>query len=308
MQKLSEKEFKIKLQNIFPDLKIISNYINSSIHIIIEDSIGIRYRVQPSNLIYGKHKPTIISAIDKNKAFITRANIIHKNRYNYDKCIYKNNRTKIKIKCKKCNKYFEQQPDVHLLGQGCKKCGFDKRRKALKKSVETFIKDAEKIHDFRYNYSNSVYTNAYTKVEIFCNTCNHTFYQKPNNHLSGQGCPKCALLNKGWSKKDWENMGLRSKVFDSFKLYIIKCWSDDEEFFKIGKTFSKLQYRFHHYRKLPYNWKIITIIEGNANYISDLETKLIIKNMKYNYKPKKHFYGFNECFYKLNLNNYCLKE
>ena len=48
---------------------------------------------------------------------------------------------------------------------------------------------------------------------------------------------------------DWTNAAINSKSFESFKVYIIRCYNDNEEFIKIGRTFSKLKKRFCSGRK-----------------------------------------------------------
>lgn len=63
-----------------------------------------------------------------------------------------------------------------------------------RKSNLQFIRDARAIHGDRFEYL-SPYQTAVKKVEIFCNTCFHTFAQTPNSHLGGQGCPQCARAN-----------------------------------------------------------------------------------------------------------------
>lgn len=51
------------------------------------------------------------------------ASNIHKNIYNYDKSKYITNRTKIEIKCIKCNYNFEQRPTDHISKKyGCPNC------------------------------------------------------------------------------------------------------------------------------------------------------------------------------------------
>src|SRR5690606_15894237 len=92
------------------------------------------------------------------------------------------------------------------------------------------------------------------------------FSQVSSNHLSGQGCPKCGafLISRsqkktptGWSIKQWENKASQSKNFDSFKVYIIKCWNDDETFYKIGRTFMSVKKRFCSKKTMPYNYEIL---------------------------------------------------
>ena len=53
-----------------------------------------------------------------------------------------------------------------------------------------FIIKAQKIHSTLYDYSKVQYINAKTKVCIICPE-HGEFWQLPNNHLQGKGCPKC---------------------------------------------------------------------------------------------------------------------
>jgi hypothetical protein len=56
-----------------------------------------------------------------NKKFIEKANLVHKFKYNYSKVQYTKNSNKIKIICP-IHGIFEQIPNNHLSGRGCKKC------------------------------------------------------------------------------------------------------------------------------------------------------------------------------------------
>jgi hypothetical protein len=58
---------------------------------------------------------------DKTTEFINKAKVVHGNKYDYSKSIYKNTRTKIKIICKNHGE-FEQLSSKHLNNQGCAKC------------------------------------------------------------------------------------------------------------------------------------------------------------------------------------------
>ena len=58
-----------------------------------------------------------------------------------------------------------------------------------------FIEKAKKIHGDKYNYSKVEYINAKTKVCIICPE-HGEFWQTPNKHLCGCGCPYCAGKNK----------------------------------------------------------------------------------------------------------------
>ena len=109
---------------------------------------------------------------------------IHGNRYDYSISEYTTTKNSIKIICKK-HGVFSQTPKMHIQGQGCPKCGGSKQL-----TTTDFIEKSNKIHNFLYDYSKSVYINHNTKLIIICK--NHgTFEQSANAHLCGQGCPDC---------------------------------------------------------------------------------------------------------------------
>ncbi len=47
------------------------------------------------------------------------------------------------------------------------------------------------------------------------------------------GCPKCSYLMRGWGFSRWNQAGLESNHFDSFKVYVIECFNENERFIKI---------------------------------------------------------------------------
>src|ERR1035437_6474325 len=120
--------------------------------------------------------------------FITKANLVHKNKFTYLKTIYISTLTKIIITCP-WHGDFEQAPAAHLNGHECAKCW------GYYKSTDKFISEANKIHNNKYNYSLVSYRNATTKIIIGCEI-HGNFEQTPHNHLSGNGCPKCYGMKK----------------------------------------------------------------------------------------------------------------
>ncbi|MEP0133374.1 MAG: hypothetical protein ABJJ25_15345 [Eudoraea sp.] len=63
--------------------------------------------------------------------------------------------------------------------------------KNRKSTTPEFIEKAIKIHGNKFDYSKVEYTGSHNKVCITCPE-HGEFYQKPTNHLSGNGCKKCA--------------------------------------------------------------------------------------------------------------------
>lgn len=133
--------------------------------------------------------------------FIKNAKEIHGNKYDYSQVIYINSRTKVKIYCKKCKRYFEQLPFVHCRGNGCKHCGTERAAALQRSNSIDFIKKAKNIHGDKYSYDKVKYFSSEKKVKIFCNKCKKYFFQTPNKHLNNQGCPYCAdniKKDTGW--------------------------------------------------------------------------------------------------------------
>ena len=134
--------------------------------------------------------------------FIEKANKVHGSKYDYKNAKYINNKTKVKIYCKVCKKYFLQRPNNHLHGQGCKTCGFKRTFDSQRKTTEEFIAESIRIHGNIYDYSKAKYTNNKEKVKIYCKICKEYFTQTPSAHIrQKQGCPKCGAKRTSNSKR-----------------------------------------------------------------------------------------------------------
>ena len=130
--------------------------------------------------------------------FIEKANQVHNNIYDYSKVEYINNKTKVCIICHKKDENgiehgeFWQDPNHHIQSHcGCPKCALEASSLNQRKNIEQFIKEANQIHNNKYDYSKVQYKNNYTKVTIICPK-HGEFKQSPQNHLRGQQCPECA--------------------------------------------------------------------------------------------------------------------
>lgn len=129
--------------------------------------------------------------MDKNESFKTKALLFYNNKYDYSLVEYINNKTKVKIICEE-HGIFEKTPYNHLnRNQGCPKCGYNKLSLYKKSNADDFIKKSIKIHGEKYDYSNVIYIDAKTKVDILCKEHNNLFSMTPNNHLRGQICSFC---------------------------------------------------------------------------------------------------------------------
>lgn len=106
------------------------------------------------------------------------------NEVNYQCC-----KSKIKLYCKK-HGYFVSTAYHLLQGHGCPKCGVKKNADKKRLTICDCIERFREIHGNRYDYSKMKYINIRTKACIICPE-HGEFWQTPQKHMSGQGCPKC---------------------------------------------------------------------------------------------------------------------
>jgi len=128
--------------------------------------------------------------------FINEANIVHSYKYNYDKTIYNGMRKKVIVICKEHGE-FNTIPANHISNKsGCPKCAVIARNNNLKTGFDDFVKQANTIHDNKYQYvdiggySNSI-NHKKTIVKVICDK-HGEFIQSRYAHLAGKGCSKCA--------------------------------------------------------------------------------------------------------------------
>ncbi len=69
-----------------------------------------------------------------------------------------------------------------------------------KLTKDEFIEKSKNVHGDKYDYSKVNYINANENVCIICPE-HGEFWQKPNNHLNGNGCPLC--VRKKWDTKSF---------------------------------------------------------------------------------------------------------
>jgi len=121
--------------------------------------------------------------------FIEKARIVHGEKYNYDLSEYTQAKCKIEIVCPEHGSFW-QTVNSHLNGNGCPACQYAALSLSNSLTSSDFIAKATSIHGDKYDYSKVEYRTAKEKVEIVC--LDHgSFWQQPNNHLSGNGCPEC---------------------------------------------------------------------------------------------------------------------
>lgn len=231
--------------------------------------------------------------------FIKKCKELHGEKYSFENTEFINIHTRIKVNCSKHGE-ITVSPKSLLSGKGCIKCGFESRSSKIMLTKEEFIKKAILVWGDLYDYTNVEYKGKGHKIEFECKK-HGKFEKSAKEFLIGQGCQKCSFEDRknytigGWSDSNWENRGKTSSDFESFKIYLVKCFNDTESFYKIGKTFKKLYSRFAG-NKVPYHYQVIQTIEGDAKTISELERTLHKECKPYKYTPQIPFKGQFECF------------
>ena len=118
------------------------------------------------------------------EVFIQRSVKNHAIKYDYSKVSFRNSSEKVCIICPTHGEFW-QRAYYHSNGGNCPKCVG-----GVKITKERFIEKANEVHEGKYDYSKVDYKNTATKVCIICPE-HGEFWQTPNNHLFGSGCPTC---------------------------------------------------------------------------------------------------------------------
>ena len=127
--------------------------------------------------------------MNKTNEFINKAKTKHGDKYDYSKTIYTGIDNNVIIICPEHGE-FKQCAYSHIKGSNCPKCRNKNLSEKYRTSLSTFINKAQLKHGNKYDYSNVVYTNGKTKIDILCQK-HGIFKQIPEAHLQGKGCPTC---------------------------------------------------------------------------------------------------------------------
>lgn len=188
----------------------------------------------------------------KKEGFINKANLIHKDKYDYSKVVYINNKTKICIICP-LHGEFNQRPDNHAnLKHECPKCKSEKQSKRQVKDWNNVLIEFNNKHNFKFNYSKAIFINLNTEIIITCQI-HGDFSQKPLNHLRGNSCQKCYNERRKKLSDDLFRIHrkIKSLIYNSYK---------NKNFTKKSKTLEILGCKWEVFKKHlednPYGFKI----------------------------------------------------
>lgn len=279
--------------------KVVSKYTKRGSTILIEDKYGV-FKTTPANLLANK-KPTLASLLNEVDYMHNMLTDLNDDYVKYNFKVDKKVGNNVFIK----NNFGTHKIDIHVL-----KHNSSINSKSII-DLEHYVKQKFKsVHGGKYDYSliKNLKNNKKQKYKIICKK--HGIFEKRfySHYYRKEDCQKCVKEKvavwladnpTGWSHTEWADAGYNSENFDSFKVYIIKLWNNEESFYKIGRTFLTLEKRLPELLRV-YEMSIIKIVsDDDPKHIIDLEIELLRKNKKFRYKPKSFFHGKNECFSKI---------
>lgn len=234
--------------------------------------------------------------------FVKNAVAVHSYKYDYSLVDYKSAREKVIIVCKDHGR-FNQTPSGHLRGRGCIKCAEVSTGRANRLTLNKVLDRFLSVHGQTYDYSQiREYKNASSPLTIVCRE-HGAFQQSMTSHYHKRaGCPTCAVVFNPARKSGFKRCSDSRGGYAS--LYLIKCSSACEVFYKIGITTHDVSRRFAGFEAMPYNYCVEHLHVGEAEAVYDLETELHREYRNLRYSPSIPFGGMTECFSAIDVVEY----
>lgn len=233
--------------------------------------------------------PTIRSALDKDSYFKKMLYEKHKKTIT---CIepYINDSTKLKFQCE-YGHIFSKLPNEALRAVICPCCfGYHKTTREVVEMLEK-------------KYSNYTYSNFFyfgTKYKSFVDCKDHGVFLTSVAGLlnNSSGCPECAKISSGFTLTSFKNACNKNNNGIGI-FYILRCFNENEEFYKIGVTSKSIKIRYAGKYAMPYTYEIVQEIKDESVNIFKLERflKKYITSLSFRYTPDIIFSGsLTECF------------
>ncbi len=163
-------------------------------------------------------------------------------KYDLSKLVYKTNKTKVVIICKKHGD-FEKRPDSFLNGSECQSCFYEMKSQIHRKNKIEFINELQTMFGKTYDYSKIIYKNANTPIKIIC-----------PEHGECVKTPRTILQNQ---------------------MICYKCKYRDKRKFIIEAN--KIHDNFYIYKKVDYTWchqKVIISCPNHGDFLQEPRTHL----------------------------------
>lgn len=224
MSKKTNKQFLKELRRINPDVEPLEEYTEYDTKILCRCEIcGNEWKITPNKLLHNRGCPicAIKNRADNqrktNEQFLKELKAINQAVEPLEE--YVNNRTKIKVKCLKCNHIWEPTPD-RLINKkrGCPICAIEKIKSKQRKPEKEFLDELKIVNPYIKVLTN--YINMNTKIKCKCLICGNEWEVLPMNILHNKsGCPNLCLKEKHSSDEELSFLGDIVNYIKTFSQY-----------------------------------------------------------------------------------------
>lgn len=203
MKSYNLEDIKNKIQEYYGDKNyILDKLVYSNINNLIELGCNEHgyFKVIPYNIFKNKisicpkcKRKELGGNVTNLESFISKANKIHNNAYDYSISKYNRNSILLDINCIK-HGIFSLIPEHHISKQrGCPKCS----KENISLNKEEVLIRMNGIHKNKYLYKDFIYNNILQQIDIICPK-HGEFTQKISIHLNGSGCSKCSFRSNNF--------------------------------------------------------------------------------------------------------------
>lgn len=189
-KKKTHNEYIAEVELSYPNIEVIGVYVSS--HEKIKHKCRIdnyEWDATPHNILKGRGCPKCAGHIKRTQEdYIRDVSLVNPN----IKVIgeYVNNMTPVLHKCIVHNIEWNAAPVSILNGHGCRLCGNEILANARKKDKKQYVEDLKRTNPDIIIIGE--YINAHTLTKHKCLIDGYEWDVKPNNILSGKGCPVCS--------------------------------------------------------------------------------------------------------------------
>lgn len=201
MRKLTHEEFIKRMEQINPNIIILSEYTNCRDKIKCQCKLdGYIWFPSAKNLFKGSGCPKCSQNIRRtHEMFVDQMKEINPHMIFHTK--YHDVNTKIKYECLLCGHIGETLPKYLMRSGQCPKC-----RNEYTHTTKGFIELVKQCND-KVDVIGE-YNNETTKVHVKCKKCSYEWYAIPREIRNNSGCPRCSkriLLSEDFKKSVEKN-------------------------------------------------------------------------------------------------------
>lgn len=189
--KKTKQQVNQELQEKFPNLEIIGDYIGANEKTLIKcNNCGHEWLAVPRSVKSSKHGCVKCGHLKSNYEKALNYFLKKYDSEKYELLEFKSCH-KVTVKCKVCGTIRTTTAN-NIYRYGCPNCGLIRGSQAQRLTKEQFIYNARQVHGDFYDYSKVEVIDYKTKVCIICPK-HGEFWQSPHKHYGDKcGCPICA--------------------------------------------------------------------------------------------------------------------